>query len=74
MDNLVGATEIAKKLGLGSPQRVRDWKGRYPDFPVPVAGLAMGDVWNWPEVEAWYKQAVKRNPALGQQRRKPVAG
>lgn len=55
MDQLVGVTEIAERLGARSPQRVRDWRLRYPDFPEPVATLAMGHVWYWPEVERWAK-------------------
>jgi hypothetical protein len=26
-----------------------------PDFPKPVADLAMGLVWYWPEIERWAK-------------------
>lgn len=55
MEQLVGVTEIAAKLGLKSPQLVRDWRNRYADFPQPVARLAMGLVWYWPEVERWAK-------------------
>ena len=53
MDQLVGATEIADRLGLKLPQTVRDWRRRYDDFPQPVATLAMGHVWHWPDVERW---------------------
>lgn len=53
MDQLVGVTEIAQRLELKSAQRVHDWRNRYADFPQPVARLAMGLVWNWPEVERW---------------------
>lgn len=55
MDQLVGVTEIAQRLGVRSPQRVRDWQRRYPDFPQPVAKLAMGLVWYWPQVQKWAK-------------------
>lgn len=57
MDQLVGATEIAMRLGARSAARVHDWRRRYPEFPQPVASLAMGLVWNWPEVERWAKQS-----------------
>lgn len=57
MEQLVGVSEIADRLGLKSPQRVRDWQRRYEDFPEPVARLAMGLVWSWRDVERWAKKA-----------------
>jgi hypothetical protein len=57
VDQLVGATEIAERLGAPAAHRVHDWRRRYADFPAPVATLAMGLVWNWPEVERWAKSA-----------------
>jgi predicted DNA-binding transcriptional regulator AlpA len=56
VDNLVGVTEIATRLGASSAARVHDWRRRYADFPKPVTQLAMGLVWSWPEVERWAKQ------------------
>lgn len=54
---LVGASEIAARLGAAGPHVVREWRRRYPgDFPDPVAGLVMGNVWLWPEVEAWARR------------------
>ncbi len=50
---LVGAAEIAERLGLASPSVVRDWRRRHPDFPTPVLQLKMGSIWHWPAVEAW---------------------
>lgn len=55
MDHLVGASEIAKRLGVKQPQAVHLWRRRYDDFPEPVAQLDMGFVWNWPDVERWAK-------------------
>jgi len=55
-DQLVGAAEIASRLGLTLPQTVHSWRRRYPEFPVPVAVLNMGLVWVWPDVEAWAKK------------------
>lgn len=52
---LVGATEIAERLGLSLPQTVHLWRARYPDFPDPIAVLKMGMIWYWPDVEAWAK-------------------
>lgn len=57
MDQLVGVTEIADRLGVKASSRVHDWRRRYEDFPAPVASLAMGLVWYWPEVERWAKGA-----------------
>jgi hypothetical protein len=55
VDELVGVTEIAERSGLSSPRRVHEWRGRYPDFPEPVARLAAGHVFAWPDVEKWAK-------------------
>lgn len=51
-NNLVGASEIAERLGVGSSV-VHDWARRYRDFPVPLAKLSMGNLWWWPEVQSW---------------------
>jgi predicted DNA-binding transcriptional regulator AlpA len=53
VDQLVGASEIAKRTGVKRTQAVHGWRQRYPDFPQPVAKLDMGLVWYWPEVERW---------------------
>lgn len=53
---LVGAAEIAKRLGSNRRQLVTDWRRRHPDFPQPVAQLEMGNVWAWPDIEAWAKR------------------
>jgi hypothetical protein len=55
-DELVGAAEIAERLGLAQVQTVHLWRRRYPDFPKPVARLRQALTWNWPEVEAWARQ------------------
>jgi predicted DNA-binding transcriptional regulator AlpA len=52
---LVGAPEIAERLGLARPQVVHNWRYRHTDFPVPVAELRQGNVWYWPDVEEWLK-------------------
>ena len=52
-DNLVGASEIAARLGVKRPQVVHDWRRRYDDFPEPVAHLRQALVWSWPDVERW---------------------
>lgn len=56
MEQLVGASEIRKRLGLTRTQVVHVWRSRYVDFPKPVAALDMGLVWYWPEVERWARK------------------
>lgn len=53
VENLVGASEIADRLGVSSLHVVHKWRERYDDFPEPVTQLRQGLVWNWPDVEAW---------------------
>lgn len=54
-DHLVGAAEIASRLGAKRHNVVHDWRRRYPDFPEPVANLRQAMVWYWPDVERWAK-------------------
>jgi hypothetical protein len=56
VEQLVGVTEIAQRLGLKTAGTVHDWRRRYPEFPEPVAKLAMGVVFVWPDVEAWARR------------------
>lgn len=56
VDQLVGAAEIAERLGSTRPQMVHTWRRRYPDFPQPVAVLKQAMVWAWPDVEEWAKR------------------
>lgn len=51
METFVGAAEIALLLGV-SRQRVTQLTSR-PDFPRPVATLAMGKIWRLDDVEEW---------------------
>jgi hypothetical protein len=53
--DLVGASEIAERAGV-ERSAVNKWQDRYEDFPGPVAELAQGRVWFWPEVEAFIEQ------------------
>lgn len=55
-EDLVGAAEIAERLGLAVPQTVHDWRRRYDSFPRPVAELRMGMIWSWAEVLAWARE------------------
>jgi predicted DNA-binding transcriptional regulator AlpA len=52
-EQLVGAAEIASRLGVKRPQVVHDWRRRYEDFPEPVAHLRQALVWYWPDVDRW---------------------
>ena len=56
MTDLVGATEIASRLGMKTASVVHDWRVRYPEFPAPVAKLKAAHVWAWPDVEAWARK------------------
>ena len=56
MSELVGATEIAKRLGFARAQVVHTWRRRHADFPEPVAVLEMGLVFYWPEIERWARR------------------
>lgn len=54
-EDLVGVTEIAAKLGVGTSV-VHDWRRRHESFPLPVLRLRMGLVWSWAEVERWARK------------------
>jgi predicted DNA-binding transcriptional regulator AlpA len=54
--NLVGAAEIAERLGVARPQLVHDWARRYADFPAPIAQLRQAMIWDWREVDKWAKE------------------
>ena len=52
-DDLVGAAEIAERLGLASTSVIHDWRRRHAEFPQPVRTLTMGVLWSWPDIERW---------------------
>lgn len=54
--DLVGAREIADRLGVSSNSIVYDWMRRYDDFPRPLVRLSAGNIWLWSEVAAWAKR------------------
>ncbi|MGI8752418.1 MAG: hypothetical protein ACR2MN_08925 [Acidimicrobiales bacterium] len=57
VEHLVGAAEIARRLGGGHKANlIHSWRVRYPDFPEPIARLRMGLVWAWPDVERWARK------------------
>jgi len=53
---LVGATEIAERLGVARPQVIHTWRTRHADFPEPVLALSQGLIWYWPDVEKWARR------------------
>lgn len=55
MEDLVGAAEIAERLGI-QPRTIHQWRNRYPSFPEPVAMLQQAMVWAWPDVQAWARK------------------
>jgi hypothetical protein len=56
LDQLVGAAEIADRLGLSHAQTVHTWRRRHSDFPEPVLRLKQALIWHWPDVEEWARQ------------------
>jgi hypothetical protein len=53
VNDLVGAAEIADRLGIAHAQSVHNLRRRYDDSPAPVASLRQAMVWAWPDVERW---------------------
>jgi len=53
VSQLVGAAEIAERLGSKRTVYVHDLRRRHPDFPEPVTTLKAAMVWDWEEVAAW---------------------
>ena len=61
VDLLVGAAEIADRLGVASSQVVHVWRGRYADFPKPVTRLKTALIWYWPDIETWARLSGRLN-------------
>ena len=53
VDDLVGAHEIAQRLGVARPQVIHEWRRRHRDFPKPIAALKTALIWDWREVKKW---------------------
>ena len=53
VEQLVGAAEIAERLGVKRPHLIHDWRRRYPEFPDPVLTLKGTLVWLWGDVARW---------------------
>ena len=60
--DLVGAHEIAERMGLSFPNVVHTWRKRHPDFPRPVAELQAGLIWDWNEIQIWLKSTNRGIP------------
>jgi hypothetical protein len=58
-DDLVGAAEIAERLGLAQVQTVHTWRRRYADFPEPIARLKQALIWAWPDIERWARRTSR---------------
>ncbi len=52
-EELVGAADIAERLGIAYVETVHSWRRRYPDFPQPAVVRGRLMLWHWPDVEAW---------------------
>lgn len=54
-EDLIGAAEVAKILGLAHHNSVTTYLRRYEDFPRPVLDLSESRIRLWlrPEVMAW---------------------
>lgn len=53
--DLVGAEQVADRLGFGHVTSVHNLLRRHADFPEPVTVVGRVRVWAWPDVEAWAK-------------------
>lgn len=53
VDQLVGAAEIADRLGVSNSQVIHVWRGRHAEFPLPITKLKTAMIWYWPDVEKW---------------------
>lgn len=56
IDELVGAAEIAARIGVKRLQVVHDWRRRHAEFPRPVATVSRTLIWYWPDVRHWAVQ------------------
>ena len=59
LDYLVGAAEIAERLGVKRPHLIHDWRRRYPEFPRPIVELIGILLWDWRDVERWARETAR---------------
>jgi hypothetical protein len=53
-EELVDATEIARRLGVRRASVVLDWRLHHLDFPRVVA-RRRAYLWRWSDVAAWFE-------------------
>ena len=58
---LVSVAEISSRSGRPA-NTIQSWRRRHRDFPAPIANLAAGPVWHWPDVAQW--MATRRSRGL----------
>ena len=58
--DIVGAHEIAERLGLSFPNVVHNWRSRHADFPKPIAELTAGVLWDWNDVKTWLRATNRK--------------
>ena len=61
VEQLVGASDIAQRLGMPRTQDVHTLRRRDPTFPEPVRILGSGPsrgihVWYWPDIASWARK------------------
>ncbi|MFN2504789.1 MAG: DNA-binding protein [Acidimicrobiales bacterium] len=60
VEHLVGAAEVARRLGLARAQQVHLLRRSDPSFPPPVHRVGTGEraplIWYWPEVRRWARR------------------
>ncbi len=61
-DDLIGAAEVAKILGLAHHNSVTTYLRRYEDFPRPVVDLSESRIRLWlrPDIVAWRDRRAPR--------------
>ncbi len=68
LDDLVGAYEIAQRLGLRHPENVHYYYRQDESFPKPVAAIGGPTIktliWLWSEVEAWAWSKKRFRPRM----------
>lgn len=54
-EDLIGAAEVARILGLSHPNSVTTYLRRYDDFPTPVVDLSESRIRLWlrQDIEQW---------------------
>lgn len=62
VSELVGAADIADRLGIARVQTVHNWIRRGIGFPAPVTVISRVQIWVWPDVERWAEQTGRLGP------------